>query len=212
MPPSVAASYSNRPPPPSGPPPKPLPPRPLDYRAAFLSYLLPGLGQVVQGRVGKGVLFFVGLYSLFFYGLALGQMKNVWLPQSQNLPAVSPLGFPLGGLPKALYYRPQFLGQFWMGLAAWPALAQYAFGEPLPADGMKDTRSGIAIVGHYMMTPTETELNDLQRDSDKRWDLGWVYTLIAGALNLLVIYDAFAGPAIREEQESEPKPPGGPTQ
>ena len=35
----------------------------------------------------------------------------------------------------------------------------------------------------------------MQRDSDKRWDLGWVYTVIAGVLNVLVIYDALAGPA-----------------
>jgi len=63
--------------PPTPVPVPPPPPRPLDTKAALLSYLLPGLGQVVQGRVGKGVLFFVGLYSLFFYGLALGQMKNV---------------------------------------------------------------------------------------------------------------------------------------
>jgi hypothetical protein len=26
-------------------------------------------------------------------------------------------------------------------------------------------------------------------------DLGWVYTVIAGVLNIMVIYDAFAGPA-----------------
>ena len=39
-------------------------------------------------------------------------------------------------------------------------------------------------------------LNGDQRDSDKTWDLGWVYTVIAGALNVLVIYDAVAGPAM----------------
>ena len=45
------------------------------------------------------------------------------------------------------------------------------------------------------MAPSERELNELQRDSDKHWDLGWVYTVIAGVLNVLVIYDALAGPA-----------------
>ena len=51
----------------------------LDPLAAVLSYLVPGLGQIVQGRVGKGVLFLVGLYTLFFYGMYLGQWSNVFL-------------------------------------------------------------------------------------------------------------------------------------
>ncbi len=50
--------------------------------AAFLSYLVPGLGQITQGRVGKGVLFLVCLYGLFFYGLALGHGQNVYVPSS----------------------------------------------------------------------------------------------------------------------------------
>ncbi|CAN5563589.1 hypothetical protein BH11PLA2_BH11PLA2_04850 [soil metagenome] len=200
---------------PSSPPPNPAsspPPRPLDVRAAILSYLLPGLGQVIQGRIAKGLVFFVGLYSLFFYGMAMGQMKNVWLPDARKLPEASVFGMPLGGVAKALYYRPQFLGQFWIGSAAWPALAQYFVGEPLPADGVIDDRKGIAVIGKYMMTPTETELNQLQRDGNKRWDLGWVYTLIAGVLNLLVIYDAFAGPAMKDDFEDEktPTPPTEP--
>ena len=38
----------------------------------LLSFLVPGLGQIYQGRVGKGVLFFVSIYALFFYGMYLG--------------------------------------------------------------------------------------------------------------------------------------------
>src|SRR5438477_255051 len=43
------------------------------------------------------------------------------------------------------------------------------------------------------------------RDGNKRWDLGWVYTVIAGVLNLLVIYDALAGPLFREYPKPEAK-------
>src|SRR5438046_5927542 len=58
------------------------PPTPVEYAplAALLSYLVPGLGQVSQGRVGKGVLFFVCVTSLFFYGMYLGSWSNVYLP------------------------------------------------------------------------------------------------------------------------------------
>ena len=56
---------------------------------------------------------------------------------------------------------------------------------------------------HFQRTPSEDELNRLQRESDKTWDLGWVYTVIAGVLNILVIYDAFAGPAFAEGERAQ---------
>lgn len=168
----------------------PLPPVKLDPLAALLSYLVPGLGQIYQGRVGKGLLFFGGLYLLFFYGMWMGQFRNVWLPDAEPLPDVALAGQTLGGAAKAVSYRPQFLGQFWIGTAAWPAVYQYAV-----FDRAKDAGP---IFGKFERTPDEKELNDLQRNGNKRWDLGWVYTVIAGVLNLLVIYDAFAGPMFRE--------------
>jgi hypothetical protein len=183
----------------------PPPARPLDPLAAVLSYLVPGLGQVVQGRVAKGVLFFACIYALFFYGLWLGSMRNVWLPDARSLPdAALPVVGKLGGPAKAVYHRVQFLGQVWVGVAAWPAILQYAAADPT-ADPDDPPRPA-PLVGLYMRAPSEGELNALQRDGDKRWDLGWVYTVIAGVLNLLVIADALAGPAVRDD---EPAPAGG---
>jgi len=168
----------------------PLPPVKLDPLAAGLSYLIPGLGQIYQGRVGKGLLFFGGLYLLFFYGMWMGQWRNVWLPETDGLPDVAVAGQNLGGVPKALSYRFQFLGQFWIGTAAWPAVYQYSV-----FDRNKDAGP---VFGKFQRMPDEKELNELQRNGNKRWDLGWVYTVIAGVLNLLVIYDALAGPMFRE--------------
>jgi len=168
----------------------PLPPVKLDPLAALLSYLIPGLGQIYQGRVGKGLLFFGGLYLLFFYGMWMGQWRNVWLPDTQKLPDVALAGQNLGGAAKSLSYRPQFLGQFWIGIGAWPAVYQYVVYD--------ETKDAGPIFGKFERTPDEKELNDLQRNGNKRWDLGWVYTVIAGVLNLLVIYDAFAGPMFRD--------------
>jgi hypothetical protein len=196
----------------SSPAPPPPTPRKLDPLAAVLSYLLPGLGQVLQGRIGKGLLFFVCLYGLFFYGMRLGEMKNVWLPDTARLPdAEVPILGRVEGLPKALYYRPQFLGQFWMGVAVWPAILQYRATDP-PADPA-DRPAPTPVLGHYMQAPPEWELNELQRRGDKRWDLAWVYTVIAGVLNILVIYDALAGPVVRDERRQpgeKPRPPHTP--
>ena len=184
--------------------------RKLDPLAAFLTYLLPGLGQIVQGRVGKGILYFVCLYGLFFYGLAMGNWKNVWLGDYSGQTDVQLAGRKLPGVFKDLSYRREFAGQFWIGIAAWPALLQYQTTEPIPKsdDPGKDSwqPKPSAIFGSYMQVPPETELNRLQRDGDKRWDLGWVFTVIAGVLNILVIYDALAGPVVKEEDEPKPTP------
>jgi len=169
----------------------PLPPVKLDPLAALFSYLIPGLGQIYQGRIGKGLLFFFGLNLLFFYGMWMGQWRNVWLPDTLDLPDVVMLGNRLEGVPKAISYRPQFLAQFWIGSAAWPAIYQY-----MKYDRTKD--EGPPPFKKFQRAPTEEQLNDIQRNTSKRWDLGWVYTVIAGVLNLLVIYDALAGPMFRE--------------
>jgi uncharacterized protein DUF6677 len=167
----------------------------LDPAAALLSYLIPGLGQIVQGRVGKGLLFAIGIYSLFFYGMALGQCKNVYFgdtiteaQKSWSMPRVA----------INLFNRPQFAGQFWVGMVAWPAIYHYVTDQPTESPQHKEFVRNLDKHGwlqRTMVAMPEDEINRLQRDSDKRWDLGWVYTVIAGVLNVLVIYDALAGPA-----------------
>ena len=91
--------------------------RELTPLPAVLSYLVPGLGQISQGRIGKGLLFFVCVMSLFFYGQYLGNWSNVYLPDT----SAEPNTLSLPPLLADLYNRPQFLGQFWVGVAAWPA-------------------------------------------------------------------------------------------
>ena len=50
----------------------------LPNPAAVLSYLIPGLGQVYQGRTGKGILFFVGgiVASLVFEAIHIQQAEG----------------------------------------------------------------------------------------------------------------------------------------
>ncbi len=166
--------------------PKPSPPQ-RSFLAGFLSYLVPGLGQIYQGRIAKGLLFLVCLYGLFLYGMALGSWKNVYLPDTakENNPWKLPL--PVANL----YNRLQFVGQFWIGAAAWPAIYQYATYDR--------NQEPATELGKFMRTPADEEdINKLQRDGDKSWDLGWVYTVIAGVLNVLVMYDAYAGAAFAE--------------
>lgn len=179
-------------------------PRQYSPMAAVLSYLVPGLGQIYQGRVGKGLLFFVCLYGMFFYGMYLGRWSNVYMVDERILGPMEIAGHQLPGTLSAIGHRPQFAGQFWIGMAAWPAIWQYSHFDGKETD---------ALLGRYQRMPAENldrdkphllALNELQRNSDKTWDLAWVYTVIAGVLNILVIYDAFAGPAFVPGEEPAP--------
>lgn len=157
--------------------------------AGLLSYLVPGLGQMVQGRISKGLLFFVCLYALFFYGLYLGHWQNVYVRSGADAGARSPFG-----VFNLISHRVGFIGQVWIGVAAWPAIWQYASYNP--------NEDAHPVLGRFQRMPTEFEMNETLRNSDKTPDIGWMYTVIAGVLNILVIYDAYAGPAM-----GPPRPP-----
>jgi hypothetical protein len=172
--------------------------------AGILSYLVPGLGQLYQGRIGKGVLFMVCLLSLFFTGQAMGGWKNVYIPvdsaprawDERFEPPVENRQQRFNNLFHNLYNRWHYLGQFWIGIAAWPALWQY-FEMPVPSAEAQP------FLHNLQRAPTETEINQFLVNSDKTPDLGWIYTVIAGVLNILVIYDAFAGPAFLNDPSAD---------
>jgi hypothetical protein len=174
---------------------------------AILSYLVPGLGQIYQGRVAKGVLFLVCIYTLFIYGMYLGSgtetvrgttyriIGNVYLPDTSDRPNSNPFG-----LPRTLaniYNRPQFAGQFWVGVAAWPAVWQYLNFDP-------EDPVGPSPFYRFERTPSDEALNAINVGGDHMLDLGWVYTVIAGVLNIMVIYDALAGPAFLPGPHAHP--------
>src|SRR5262245_42344439 len=46
--------------------------------AAFLAWLIPGMGHIYQGRTGKGVLFFVCIMGTFVYGMYIGDGRVVY--------------------------------------------------------------------------------------------------------------------------------------
>jgi hypothetical protein len=168
------------------------PPREYSLFAAFLSYLVPGMGQIYSGRIGKGVLFLVCLYGMFFYGMWLSDWSNVYLPR---LGPITVFGKEIDEPMASIAHRPQFAGQFWIGIAAWPAIWQYYH--------FNDENQVGPLLGNYQRTPNWERLNELQRNGSKIWDLAWVYTVIAGVLNVLVIYDAFAGPAFLPGEQRE---------
>ena len=156
----------------------PEPPIPLKNPrlAAFLAWLMPGLGHIYQRRIGKGILYAVCILSLYSLGFVLGEGKIVYWRW------VNPLHNPEKF---CLYY----LGQFFVGLPSLPALIQ-----SLLQHYGHDT-----ILWGFMAEPSQIELNALQNRLGKLVEIGSIYTCVAGLLNILAIYDAYEGPAFQEE-------------
>ena len=197
------------------PPPSPSP-QPTDSRlaAALLSFLIPGLGQIFQGlaeknfnRFSKGVFFLVALGGMFFYGMWLGKWQNVYLAPVAKEKPVFILGRQAPTLAGDLWTRMHYVGQFWIGIAAWPTLIHYY----APDSALSNMFGDFQRVPPKGMTleQAEKEMNRIQVDPamGRLWDIGWVYTVIAGVLNILVIFDAGGGPLFPPRR---PNPPSGP--
>lgn len=149
--------------------------------AAFLAWLVPGLGHIYQGRRAKGLLYMACILGLFFAGLAMGEGKNVfwrWTSPSQD----------------SENFRFSYFCQFFVGLPALPALIQATLAK---------YGSGTILFG-YLAEPPLAELNALHAKYGKLVEVGWVYTVIAGLLNILAIFDAYEGPAHADEESAEP--------
>jgi hypothetical protein len=89
----------------------------------------------------------------------------------------------------SLYY----IGQFFVGLPALPALIQ----GTLAHFGVDVTH----VLGGFMAPPPSNVLNGLHPRLSKLVEVGTIYTTVAGLLNVLAIYDAFEGPAYIDSDE-----------
>ena len=153
--------------------------------AALLAWALPGLGHVYQGRTGKGLLFFVCVLGTFFYGLYLGGGKVVY-----------------AAVPWEQQYRWQYWCQLGVGLPSTPMLVQ-----------RRRMLNNQDLLWNDFMAPPKNKPIDWKDDSQNRtkqpselamwnvkyhpqFELGTVYTVVAGLLNVLVICDAAAGPLV----------------
>ena len=153
--------------------------------AALLAWLLPGMGHLYQGRTGKGLLFFFCVFGTFLFGLAIGQRKVVYASSPGDEP-----------------WRWQYYCQLGVGLPALPALVQRGRADapphPLLGDFMKPPskapQTWIDDSGNETTQPNE--LAKWTVEMHPRYEIGTVYTVIAGLLNILVICDAYAGPLV----------------
>jgi hypothetical protein len=157
------------------------------YWAAFLAWLFPGLGHFYQGRAGKGWLYMICILGLYYLGFLLGEGKIVYWRW------VNPLNNPER-------FCLHYVGQFFVGLPALPALIQ----------GTLSHYDLGPILGGFMAEPLQNVINGLHPRLGKLVEIGTIYTTVAGLLNVLAIYDAYEGPAYTDagEETTEETDPG----
>jgi TM2 domain-containing membrane protein YozV len=206
--------------------------------AAVLSWAVPGLGQIYQGRTAKGGLFMAVILFLFVFGLWLGGGKVVYASWPDNAAGGR------RGLGKLLVQP--YVCQVAAGLVALPAMVQAAQLEG-PARQPFVLGGGLVPVG-FMAPPIapgqyvsrvyadrlarhdpdieaddffdKPPLKQFRRDQLAQWhrrlgkffEIGTLYTMLAGMLNLLVIYDAWAGPMGLSEEEKKRRATAAETQ
>jgi hypothetical protein len=156
--------------------------------AALLAWLVPGLGHFYQGRRFKACLFFVLIVGTFVWGLYLGGDSEVgwgrvvyasWRKDDHRWHYFCQLGVGLPAFPALVQAyrgadRPDIL---WHGLMAPPRLVE----DP-------EVRDDPSL---HLRHPTESTLN---YHLNRFFELGTVYTMLAGLMNILAIYDAWGGP------------------
>lgn len=161
--------------------------------AALWAWLIPGAGHLYQRRYAKGVLFMVCILTTYFFGLALGDGKVVYASFRR-----SDMRYP-------------YLCQIGVGLPALPALIQrhrmfkpVNGRSPLP----KPLWGGLMAPPRQPVREQEADqLAEWHRKLKSRFELGTVYTMVAGLLNILAIYDAYAGPVFTSPEDRKDKPP-----
>jgi hypothetical protein len=138
------------------------------YVAAILAWLIPGAGHYYQRRYLKSAVFFLCIMSSFLIGMLVSSGHCVYA--SWN----------------GIERRWQYILQAGIGLPAMPAAWQ---------SWTADDRNFRPAEEGFMEAPRSTRtLDDWNAKTASGFDMGTLYTMVAGLLNVLVIFDAFAGP------------------
>jgi hypothetical protein len=195
--------------------------------AALLAWLWPGAGHFYQRRFAKGFLFMICVLSTFFFGLGVGRGRVVYASMRPNdfrwqyfcqigtgLPAFPALaqamatqdgGDPMFVMCERYPHVPEHSPARILEYAIIPPSELKSFQGRTIKDGFMAPPAGpISMNDNDVLGMWHVEL--------RHWfEIGTLYTMIAGLLNMLAIYDAFAGPVIitpemrRKMQEKKKK-------
>ena len=200
-------------------------------KAALLAWLIPGLGHWYQGRRAKAVLYFLCIMGLFSYGVYLSSSQQpcrkggdkigygrtvyfAWQKDDHHLAYLCQIGVGLPALPAIVqaYRKGNQQRVWWGGFMAppWPSdQARRAAVDAVQETARRDGRNDGEDPKFNLDQPTLDELNRLLPLDSGDFDIAGFFTMVAGLLNVLAIYDAWAGPVVvqaaekKEEDEHE---------
>jgi len=182
--------------------------------AALLSWLVPGLGQLYQGRTTKGSLFMASLLTALVVGLWLGGGRVVyasWRPGETRLAFLGQAGIGAVAVPAVLQSmrlsgpaRQPYFASPWFA----PPLRPGQFVSAAYAERVLSREPGLEANAFAERPPFKQcaidQLSVWHERLGRGFDIGTLYTVLAGMLNLLVVYDAWAGP-LREASDAKGK-------
>ncbi len=173
------------------------------FIAGVLAWLVPGLGHFYQGRNSKAALYAICILGTFIYGLYLGGSKDVgwgravyfsFRPNDWRLPWLCQIGVGFPTVPMTLLQ--------WE-LQDKPILD--GFMAPPQLSDLDSMRNGPPV---RPASPSQMSLDWINRLLPRYFEMGTVYTMIAGLLNILAVYDACCGPVPTESAKKEEQPGG----
>jgi hypothetical protein len=155
--------------------------------AGIWAWLWPGAGHLYQRRYAKGILFMVCILVTYFYGLTLGGGHVVYASWTKA------------------DFRWQYVCQLGVGASALPALLQ----TQRVRNGQDPLFADVMAPPHEVLGSQDgpDDLSEWHLRYHSYFELGTLYTMIAGLLNVLVIYDAYAGPVLIISEEETGRPP-----
>lgn len=180
--------------------------------AMLLAWLVPGAGHLYQGRRFKGALFLVVILSVYLTGFMLGSGRVVywsWKRGEQRWAMTCQAGIGIAAVPAALQSR-MLLGSGKAAMAGGVMAPPVSLGQQVDEDyAQAMIRRNPELTEDDFRRQPRMRLWEFQRDELSMWhhqlgrwfEIGTLYTMIAGMLNMLVIYDAGFGPLGRSSEE-----------
>ena len=190
-------------------------------KAALLAWLWPGAGHFYQRRFAKGFLFMICILSIFFFGLGLGRGRVVYASSKADdfrWQFACQIGIGLPAAPAVLQAVKTSGGSdpMFVMCERFPPPPNYpaddggglAFQRITPEN--RNGYHGRTLKDGFMAAPQGPIFSNYRDvlgmwhfDYKHNFDMGTLFTMVAGLLNLLAIYDAFVGPAIVTKEQLE---------
>ena len=173
------------------------------WLAGLLAWLVPGLGHWYQGRRAKAIIYAAAIWPILLAGLWMGSYWEATpnADSSRRLLVARNVYWSWRPGDKRLYFVPQAA----IGAVAIPAYCQAReLGDG--ADGVMSTAfAPPRLPGESATRPNQPSSAEIAANLHSWLDAGTIFTVVAGLLNLLAIFDAAGGPVrtIEEEEDDE---------